>query len=547
MNRPRPLARVLLRRIAVWYLLFAVAVTGTQLYIEYRNIRQDVVQTLDALARTFTPGVAAALWDYQEDLLKSLARGIGEHTLVVAVDISDLHGRINAHYRTTPDETVAENLTVQQPLYHRFEDGQQEALGTLRIASSTSRVLAQLRSVALSAGLFIAAQLLFLGVALALLARLLVVEPLTRFSEQVSHLKTGEEQQIDLGATPISEIATLQQGFNQLLQRVAESHQAITTTNASLERRIAERTRNLDERNRELRREHELTLALVRSIPGFVCVISSNGAILLANAAANRLLGSPGVALVGQNWALLPTLAAPDHPLHDLMHQVQAYGQGNAQATFTATTGPAQTYQFEALRIGQGSDARIIMVGVDISAQQEQKLLLQHLAFHDRLTGLPNRALLLEHLDNTLRSTRYQQQPFALAFIDLDQFKPINDSAGHEAGDAVLQEIASRLRQCVREQDLVSRHGGDEFVLLLHSPAQGLPRIAYAILEAITQPIHWQGARFQVSASIGFALFPRDGTSPQQLLDAADAAMYRAKQAGRNRADFGSAPLLAAQ
>ena len=229
------------------------------------------------------------------------------------------------------------------------------------------------------------------------------------------------------------------------------------------------------------------------------------------------------------------------------MHQAQINGQGNAQATFTATTGPAQTYQFEALRIGQGTDARIIMVGVDITAQQEQKLLLQHLAFHDRLTGLPNRALLLEHLDNALRSTRYQQQPFALAFIDLDQFKPINDSAGHEAGDAVLQEIASRLRQCVREQDLVSRHGGDEFVLFLNSPAQGLPRIAHAILETITHPIDWQGARFQVSASIGFALFPRDGTSPQQLLDAADAAMYRAKQAGRNRADFGSAPLLAAQ
>ncbi len=547
MNRPSPLARVLLRRIAVWYLLFAVAVTGAQLYIEYRNIRLDVVHTLDALSRTFAPGVAAALWDYQEDLLKSLARGIGEHPLVVTVDISDLHGRINVHYRTTPHETVAESLTVQQPLYHRFEDNQQEALGTLRIASSTGRVFAHLRGAALSVALFIAAQLLFLGVALALLARLLVVEPLTRFSEQVSRLKTGEEQQIDLGATPISEIATLQQGFNQLLLRIAESHQAITTTNAGLERRIAERTRNLDERNRELRREHELTLALVRSIPGFVCVIGSNGAILLANATANRLLGSPGSALAGQNWALLPTLDAPDHPLHGLMHQAQTHGHGNAQATFTSVADPAQTYQFEALRIGQDSDARTVIVGVDITAQQEQKLLLQHLAFHDRLTGLPNRALLLEHLDNTLHSTRYPQSPFALAFIDLDHFKPINDSAGHEAGDAVLQEIASRLRQCVREQDLVSRHGGDEFVLFLNSPAQGLPRIARAILEAITQPIHWQDTQFQVSASIGFALFPRDGASTQQLLDAADAAMYRAKQAGRNRADFGSAPLRVAQ
>jgi diguanylate cyclase (GGDEF)-like protein len=196
-------------------------------------------------------------------------------------------------------------------------------------------------------------------------------------------------------------------------------------------------------------------------------------------------------------------------------------------------------YQFEALRIGHDTDMRIIVVGMDITEEHRQKLYLHHQAFHDRLTGLPNRALLLERLQQTLIAATRRKASFALAFIDLDQFKPINDSAGHEAGDVVLREIAYRLRQCVRESDTVARHGGDEFVLLLlDSTESGLQRVASAILQAVAQPINWQNNQFTVSASIGFAVFPRDGKDVKELLDAADAAMYRAKQAGRNRADF---------
>lgn len=95
----RPLARVLLRKVTVWYLVFAVGITGVQLYFEYRGIRQNIIKSLNSLAHTFAPGVAAALWDYQEDLLKSLAQGVGEHELVTAVSISDVRGRINLAYQ----------------------------------------------------------------------------------------------------------------------------------------------------------------------------------------------------------------------------------------------------------------------------------------------------------------------------------------------------------------------------------------------------------------------------------------------------------------
>lgn len=544
MKTSRPLAQVLLRKAILGYLIFAVSITGLQLFFEYRKAQQDIVRSLESIARTFEPGAASALWNYQEDLLKSLANGIGEHELVEAVGISDLRGRINAHWRASNDGTPSPSLTVQQKLYHRLEDGQQESLGTLTIASSEARVFARLQNIAGSVGLSIAAQLLFLGGMLAVLAQILVVKPLTQFARQISQWTVeGQERHIDLRPVEIAEIATLQQGFNRLLHRIAESHTLITAANAELEQRVVERTRNLDERNQELAHEHHFTLALVRSIPGFVCVLDDTGRILIANHAAGTLIGHPGIALAGQHWASLAALTPEDHPLRTLFHQAHIAGSATTQASFPNNAGQEHTYQFEALRVGSDADARIIVVGVDITKQYEQALRLQHQAFHDRLTGLPNRALLIERLEQTIIAATRRKAHFALAFIDLDQFKPINDSAGHEAGDAVLREIAGRLRQCVRETDTVARQGGDEFVLLLlDSTPSGLQRIAEAILATVSQPIHWQNAVFTISASIGFAVFPKDGGSIEDLLSAADASMYRAKQAGRNQADFGTLP-----
>jgi diguanylate cyclase (GGDEF)-like protein len=541
---PRPLARVLLHKAIAGYLIFAVGITGLQLFFEYRNAQQETVRSLNALARTFAPGAASALWNYQEDLLQSLTHGIGEHELVEAVGISDFRGRINANWRASNDATSS-NLTVQQTLYHHFEDGQQEPLGTLTIASSHTRVFARLQNIAWSVSLSIAAQLLFLGGMLVVLAKTLVVKPLTQFAGQISQWTVdGQEQPINPGPVEIAEIATLQQGFNRLLQRVVESHALITAANAELEQRVAERTRNLDARNQELAHEHHFTLALVRSIPGFVCILDDAGRILIANHAAGALIGHPGVALVGHYWSSLDALVLENHPLKTLFHQAHTAGSGTAQASFPNNAGQEHTYQFEALRVGSDADMRIIVVGVDITKQYEQALRLQHQAFHDRLTGLPNRALFIERLEQTIIAATRRKARFAVAFIDLDQFKPINDSAGHEAGDAVLQEIASRLRQCVRESDTVARLGGDEFVLLLlDSTHQGLQRVAEAILATVAQPINWQDAAFTISASIGFAVFPQNGENIEDLLSAADASMYRAKQAGRNQADFGALPI----
>ncbi|MDQ5909855.1 MAG: hypothetical protein QG599_1950 [Pseudomonadota bacterium] len=544
MKAPRPLAKVLLRNMVVAYLIFAAILTSAELYFEHRNARQEITRTLEWLANTFAPGAANALWDYQHDLLRSLAVGIGEHPMTVAVEIRDLQGRMSADYQTDHHGQPSTSLVIQKTLYHHTEGGHKEALGTLRIASSEAILIRHLQDQALAIGLWITAQLIFLGGILVVLMRRLIVAPLTDFSGEVRQRMTDQWQQpIDVGRIEIAEIALLQQGFNQLLGQIADHQASIDAANAELEQRIAERTLNLDQRNQELVQEHALILALVHSFPGFVCVLRDTGQILMANSPVELLMGHPGVDLTGQPWQDLLSQSRADHPLLELFEDIKKTGRSAMQASLADSFGQERVYQFEGLRIGGDTEARIMMVGVDVTKQHREKLHLQHQAFHDRLTGLPNRALLLERLEQTIVAATRQKASFGLAFVDLDHFKPINDSAGHEAGDAVLREIANRLRQCVRESDTVARHGGDEFVLLLlSSTEQGLQRIANAVLNAVTQPIAWRNTQFMVSASIGLAIFPQDGNNIKQLLDAADTAMYRAKQAGRNRADFVSRP-----
>lgn len=160
---------------------------------------------------------------------------------------------------------------------------------------------------------------------------------------------------------------------------------------------------------------------------------------------------------------------------------------------------------------------------------------IEFLALHDSLTGLPNRYLLLGHLDKAVARAQRQQSRLALLFVDLDDFKPINDRFGHPLGDAVLKAVAERLRDCVRECDVAARYGGDEFVVLLGSVNEhhDAERVAAKILKSLAEPIFVSAERqLQISASIGIATFPEDGNSAEDLLDAADQAMYAAKLGG---------------
>jgi diguanylate cyclase (GGDEF)-like protein/PAS domain S-box-containing protein len=193
-----------------------------------------------------------------------------------------------------------------------------------------------------------------------------------------------------------------------------------------------------------------------------------------------------------------------------------------------------------AIRDPAGAVNSYVAVLTDITERKAVEQRARHQAEHDALTGLPNRVLFLDRLHQALAKVRRQHGRFALMFLDLDNFKNINDSHGHHAGDAVLQQVGLRLTQCVRGVDTVSRLGGDEFVVLL-ADIGGVDQAAHvagSIMRALAQPMHASGQELSLTVSIGIAICPSDGNDVDALLRHADAAMYHAKQNGRSAFQF---------
>jgi diguanylate cyclase (GGDEF)-like protein/PAS domain S-box-containing protein len=188
-----------------------------------------------------------------------------------------------------------------------------------------------------------------------------------------------------------------------------------------------------------------------------------------------------------------------------------------------------------------------ISIVEDISVRKSAEERVHYLATHDGLTGLPNRTLFGDLLSQAVETSRQTGQQLAVLFIDLDRFKIINDSLGHEAGDVLLREMASRLSNCLRANDVVARLGGDEFVVLLRAvpSASMVAALARNILSAIMRPVEILGQECRVTASVGICLHPAEGQDEQSIMKNADMAMYLAKESGKNNFMFYSARMQA--
>lgn len=178
-------------------------------------------------------------------------------------------------------------------------------------------------------------------------------------------------------------------------------------------------------------------------------------------------------------------------------------------------------------------------------AREREASRILRMAQHDALTGLPNRMLTAERIEGAIRHAERTGQEVMVAFVDLDGFKRVNDTLGHAAGDELLRTVADRMAACLRKSDTVGRIGGDEFVLVL--PLAGgadtdrgalQANMLEKVLGAVARPVELDGQEWQVSCSIGAALYPRDGRDGHALLATADAAMYRAKKMGKNNCQF---------
>jgi diguanylate cyclase (GGDEF)-like protein/PAS domain S-box-containing protein len=298
---------------------------------------------------------------------------------------------------------------------------------------------------------------------------------------------------------------------------------------------------DITERKRMEARLRQAATVFESSAEG-VLIVDRELRIVAANKAFTRITGYTEAEALGRSPRMLSS-GRHDAAFYDALWQTVA-GTGTWQGEVWNRRKNGEVYP-EWLTISQvldecGAITHYVGIFSDITLLKRSQEKLDYQAHHDPLTDLPNRLLFEDRLNHALQRARREKTQLAVLFVDLDRFKNINDTLGHPVGDRVLQEIGKRLGAALRDADTVARLGGDEFIILLEDVVgeRDVAVVAEKLLEDFRRPIAAQGQEFYVTASIGASLYPRDGDDVATLVKNADAAMYRAKERGRNSYEF---------
>ncbi len=284
----------------------------------------------------------------------------------------------------------------------------------------------------------------------------------------------------------------------------------------------------------------------VEQSPSMVLITDARGAIEYVNEEFVDVTGYSAVEVIGLNPRILSSGDSDLH-LYEQMWQSISVGQ-DWHGELLNCTKAGVTY-WSSLSISPitnevGDITHYVSISEDISKQKETQAQIERLAFYDPLTKLGNRRLFREQLDLELRKVQRQGRFLGMLYLDLDNFKQINDGLGHDVGDLLLQQVADRLRETLRDSDIIARLGGDEFVVLIPEARKaGLARVANKLIERLVEPYQLQGQSVIVTASVGVTVAPEDGRDAAQLMKNADLAMYRAKHKGRNNFQFFTAEM----
>lgn len=287
--------------------------------------------------------------------------------------------------------------------------------------------------------------------------------------------------------------------------------------------------------------ETRLFGAILIASPDPIYVLDLEGRFIYANKATADLFAMQLEAIIGKTTFDLGFSFASDFQRNlDKVIADQSTYRGKFVQSFASGQGERFEYVLSPVLDEQQKTEATVCISRDITEQSLAEEEIWHNAHHDLLTGLPNRRLFLDRLEQEVKHAKRRSLPLYLLFMDLDGFKEVNDSLGHEVGDRLLAEVAERLTKCVRENDTVARLGGDEFTVILTGAEQrnDVEFVALTIIGALAMPFYIGQQCIQISISIGISLYPEAASTPNALLEAADRAMYKAKKSGSNQICF---------
>ena len=275
------------------------------------------------------------------------------------------------------------------------------------------------------------------------------------------------------------------------------------------------------------------------TVPAGILVLSvDTGKVVFSNRFFNETIGVEGDNILGDSWENF--FLDPEERQALMIKFVEDDVVRNFELRLKRPNGDAVWGLVSMSDIPIENEDLLLFAFVDITSLKDAEEEIRALANHDALTGLPSLRLLQDRISAAVSRAKREQTEMAVLFIDLDGFKAVNDSLGHDAGDDVLKEVASRLKTCIRETDTVARMGGDEFVMVIErmTDRTRVQRIGERIVESLGKPITVTSGTATIGASVGVAVYPSNGVTPDDLLKAADSAMYDVKKSTKGAVRF---------
>jgi len=326
--------------------------------------------------------------------------------------------------------------------------------------------------------------------------------------------------------------------------RFAHSRGEVIVDEQGLPQRMVGTCQDITERKQAEQDLREISNALECAVEG-IARLDASGRYVFVNAAYADMLGYDAGQMAGMTWQLF---VHPDDRETMTFAYKEMVAQGRVEAEVRGLRRDGSEFHQRVVLVAshddQGTFAGHYCFMQDISARKFAEDLVKHMALHDPLTALANRRLLHDRFAIALAQARRSGEPLAVASLDLDDFKNVNDTFGHATGDQVLRTVARRLASAVRDGDTVARIGGDEFLLLLPNTGRaGAATITARILREAAKRTALDGSDFHASFSVGIAMFPDDGDDADTLLNCSDEAMYRAKKLGGNKYQFATEDL----
>ncbi|MFM1655223.1 EAL domain-containing protein [Brevibacillus sp. B_LB10_24] len=292
----------------------------------------------------------------------------------------------------------------------------------------------------------------------------------------------------------------------------------------------------------EIKKSEEKYRLITENTSDLIAVIDRDGTFSYLSPSHQVVLGYEPAEMMSGNllqWVLEADRDAVEEVIHTVLVTKKA-----SQVEFRIPTKSGSAIDMDAkinpILNQSGNVKDLVLVLRDITERKKSEQTIYHLAYHDTLTELPNRRLFIERLHKEINQAKRIKSELAVMFLDMDRFKDINDTWGHDVGDLILIEAAKRLKRCVRSEDVVARLGGDEFTVLLAniSRKEEVSAVAERVIAQFQKPLEWMGHQYNLSCSIGIAMYPADAANADDLLKRADTALYAVKSRGRNEYEF---------